>query len=56
MLFVSFAHPFENGNRLINGRFFHQDRLKTAFQRGIRFDVLAVLIQRGSTDDLQLTP
>ena len=41
-------------HRLVNGGFFHHNRLETALQCGVFFDVLAVLGQGGGTNDLNL--
>ena len=35
-------------------RFIDHDRLETTLQRGVLFDVLAVLVQRGRADAVQL--
>ncbi len=53
MALVARAHALENFNRFFNRRLFHQDRLETALQRGIAFDVLAIFIQRRRADALQ---
>ena len=54
MLLVHLAHTFENVNGFVHGRLVHDDGLEATLQRGVRFDVLAVLVQRGSADALQL--
>jgi len=46
----------KNRNRVLHRRLFHQDRLKAAFERGVLFDVLAVFIQGGGTDAVELPP
>lgn len=41
-------------DRIIDRRFIDGDRLETTFQCGVLFDVFAILVQRGGTDDLQI--
>ncbi len=43
-------------NGLFHGGFFHHNRLEPALQGGIALNVLAILVQGGCTDHLQLTP
>ena len=54
VLFVSAAHAVENFDGLFNRRLVHDDGLEAALQGGIAFDVLAVLVQGGGADHLQL--
>ncbi len=51
---VSLAQTAKNFDRFIDARLLDHDRLKAAFERGIRFDVLAILIERRRTDALQV--
>ena len=44
----------QDGDGVLNRRFGDQHRLETALQRGILLDVLAVLVQRGCADGVQL--
>ena len=53
--FVPVAQPAQDRDRVVHGRLGHQDRLEPAGQRRVLLDVLAVLIQRGRADDVQLT-
>ena len=52
--FVLRAQPFQNQDRLFDRRRFDLDRLEAAFEGGVLLDVLAVLVQRGGADALQL--
>ena len=54
MRLVPVAQPAQDGDRVVRGRLGHQDRLEPPGQRGVLLDVLAVLIQRGRADDVQL--
>ena len=51
---VLIAQALQDEEGIIQRRFIDLHRLETTLQRGILFDVLAVLIQGGSTDGLQL--
>ena len=53
VLFVSPADTLEDIDGFILGGFFHQHGLEAALERGIRFDVFAVFIQRGGANHLQ---
>ena len=54
MMFLIFrAETVQNGDGLINGRGIDPDRLEAAFESGILFDVLAVLIHGGGPDALE---
>ena len=50
---VSFAQAAQNRDRLLDARLFDHHRLEAAFECGIRFDVLAVLIEGRRADALQ---
>ena len=52
--FVAVAQALQDFNRVLRGRLVDRDRLEAAFERRILFDVLAILIQRGRTDDLDV--
>ena len=45
----------QNGNGVLYAGLVYQHWLETAFQSGVFFNVLAVLVQRGSADTVQLT-
>src|SRR5436309_93072 len=51
---ITFADTLENINRLLDARLTDNDLLEAALQGSITLDVLAVLIEGGSTDTLQL--
>ena len=55
MLLVALAQATQNFDGVFDGRLTDVDRLETAFQGGISFDVLPVFIQRCGADALQLT-
>ena len=48
------ADAADDGDGLLDGRLGHGDGLEAALERGILFDVLAVLVERGRADDLDL--
>ena len=54
VLFVRAAHALQNLDGLLDARLIHAHRLEATLQRGVALDVLAVLVQRGSTYRLQL--
>ena len=54
VLFVVDAHALDDLDGFQNRGFLDLDRLKTAFQRGIFFNILAVLGKRRRADDLHL--
>ena len=54
VLFVALADAVEDQDRLLDARLVDLDRLEAALQRGVALDVLAVLVQRGRADRLQL--
>src|SRR5699024_3358982 len=52
---VLIAQAAQDGDGVFHGRLVNLNRLETTLQRRILFNVLAVLIQSGCTDGLQLT-
>ena len=52
--FIPFLQATEDGDGIFHGRLLHQHRLEAAFQSGILLDILAVLVQGGGTDTVQL--
>ena len=46
----------EDGNGILHCGLIHQHRLETPLQSGILLNILAVLIQRGGSDTVQLAP
>ena len=54
-LLVIFFDALEHLNRLLDGRLVHLDRLEAAFERSILLDVLAVFVEGGCTNDLNLS-
>ena len=48
------AQPFQDQDRLVDGRRLDLHRLEAAFERGVLLDVLAVFVERGRADALQL--
>ena len=52
--FVALLEAAQDGNRVLNGRLAHHDRLETTLQSGVLLDILAVFIQRRRTDAVQL--
>ena len=54
MLFVALADALEDLDRLFDAGLFDHDRLEAALERGVALDVLAVVVERGSADALQL--
>ena len=53
--FVFFFNPAQDANRIGDSRLLNQKRLETAGQCGILFHVLAVFVQRGGANAMQLT-
>ena len=51
---VALLQTAQNRNGILDGRLVDHDRLETTFQRGVFLDILAVLVQRGCTDAVQL--
>jgi len=54
MLLVRLANAVQDVDRLFDGRLFDHHLLEAAFQRGVVFDVAAVLIERRRANALQL--
>ena len=52
--FVALAQTAQNRNRVLDGRLLDEDRLEAALQRGVLFDVLAVLVEGRGADAVQL--
>ncbi len=55
MIFIAFLQSAQDGDGRLHTRFFHNDRLETAFQSRILFHMLAVFIQRSRADTAQFT-
>ena len=53
---IAFLQAPEDGDGVLHARLIHQHLLETALQGGILFDMLAILIQCGRTDAVQLSP
>src|SRR5438093_661618 len=53
VLLVFHAQAFQNENRLLDVRRFDLDALKPPLQRGVFFNVFAILVERGRADALQ---
>ena len=53
--FVTLLQTAENGNGIFHRRFRHHNRLETALQSGVFFNIFAVFIQRRCADTMQLT-
>ena len=53
MLLVPSAQSFQHFNRRVHVRLVHKDRRKAPFERGIFFDVIAILGERRRADALQ---
>src|SRR6267142_4870207 len=56
MDFVALLQAAQNRDRVFNRRLTHEHRLEAPLQRRILFDVLAILIERGRPDDVELAP
>ena len=54
--FIALFEAAQNRNGVLHGRLVDQDRLKTAFQGGIFFDMFPVFIERRGADEVQLAP
>ena len=54
VVLVGLTEPFENQNRVGHARLVDLDRLETALQRRVLLQVLAVLLERGGANRLQL--
>ena len=53
---IALLQASKNGHGVFHSGLCHKNRLETALQRGILFNILAVFIQRGSTDAVKLSP
>ncbi|CAB4940656.1 unannotated protein [freshwater metagenome] len=53
MSLVTIAQTLQNFNGVRNGWFFNLDRLETAFERSVFFEMLAIFLERCCTDGLQ---
>ena len=51
---ITLLQTTQDGDGILHRRLRHHDRLEPALQGGILFDVLAVFIQGGGTDAVQL--
>ena len=51
---VALAQAAQDGDRLLDGGLVHEHRLEAALQGGVLLDVLAVLVERGGADGVQL--
>ena len=54
VLLVPLADAEEDVDRLVDGRLLDHDRLEAALERRVLLDVLAVLVEGGGADALQL--
>ena len=50
--FVTVTQTLKNAHSLLFAWLLHRYRLEAALESGILFQMLAVLVERGSTDDL----
>ena len=50
---ITAAQAAQDVGGLLDGRFFHHHRLEATFERGVRLDVLAILVEGGRADALQ---
>ena len=55
-LLVVVSDTLQYLQRILHIRFVHRHRLEPALQRRVLLDMLAVLVERGGTDDLYLAP
>ena len=53
---VALLEPAEDGDGVLHRRLAHEHGLKAALERGVLFDVLAVLVERGGAHEAQLAP
>ena len=53
---VALTQPAQDRDRLLDRRLVDDHRLETPLERGVLLDVLAVLVERGRTDRVQLAP
>ena len=54
MDFVALLQAAQDRDRVLDRRLIHEHRLETALERGVLFDVLAVFVERGGADAVQL--
>ena len=54
--FVTVFQAPEDGDGVLHRGFIHLHRLEPALQSGVLFNILAVLVQRGGADAVQLAP
>ena len=54
MHFVPFLEAAEDGDGILHRRLIHHHRLEAPLQRRIFFDVLAIFVERGRADAMQL--
>ena len=54
MDFVALAQAAEDGNGVFDRRLVDQNGLEAALESGVLFDVLAVFVERGRADAVQL--
>ncbi len=54
MHLVFLAQAAQDRDRVFDGRLIDQNRLEASFQRGILLDVLAIFVERGRADAMQL--
>lgn len=54
MDFVAFFQAAENGDRIFYRRLVNHDRLETAFEGGVFFDVFLVFVEGRSPDAAQV--
>ena len=52
---VAFLEAAQDRDRILGRRLVHQDRLESSLERGVLLDVLAILVERGRPDAVQLT-
>ena len=53
---VALFQTAQDGDGVLHRGLGHHDRLEAALQRGVLFDILAVLVEGGGTNAVQLTP
>ena len=56
MFLIFVGNAFENILRLLHGRFFHRDRLESSLQCRVSLHVFPIFCDRGSADQLNLSP
>ena len=54
--FIAVLQTTEDGNGVLHRGLIHLYRLEPALQCGVLFDILAVLVQGGSADAVELAP